>query len=64
MNEYLKIKQQEETEKNNSTSPNNTPSGAHLSTQLLTHVFSYSLNIPSTFTLRHSNSFTKCYLLN
>ncbi|TNM91347.1 hypothetical protein fugu_019727 [Takifugu bimaculatus] len=27
MNEYLKIKQQEETEKNNSTSPNNTPSG-------------------------------------
>ncbi|TWW64681.1 Leucine-rich repeat and guanylate kinase domain-containing protein [Takifugu flavidus] len=30
MNEYLKIKQQEETEKNNSTSPNNTPSGMDL----------------------------------
>lgn len=39
MNEYLKIKQQEETEKNNSTSPDNTSSGAYLSTQFLMHVF-------------------------
>lgn len=44
MNEYLKIKQQEEPEKNNRTSPSNTSSGAYLFTEPLMHVFSFTLH--------------------